>query len=317
MNSRIRRCVLVSVLAVASAACLRGRSVDQGADLVPEPENLAAVVAGVTPGDWHIYDQVKQFSPENLYEQINGRAELYLSYDIVKMTYATFENPADPRQFIELCIYDMGTPTNAFGVFSVERSRDAPSVEFGRAGYRSGASVYVWDGHYYVTVIGSADTDHLREMTIELARNVTNSLMDSDEPVWGLTALPEEDRIGASLRYFQVDAMGLDFLRNTYTAQYRKSGVDVAAFLSRQDTLESAHAALDRYAEHAAHYGVGVEETTVAESWGRYRLLTCDLGGAFDVVFQRGRLVGGVTSVADRDLAITVAMDLCERTRHE
>ena len=317
MNSRIRRCVLVSVLAVASAACSRGRSFEQGADLVPDPENLTAVIAGVTPEDWQIYDQVKQFSPENLYEQINGRAELYLSYDIVKMTYATFEDPANPRQYIELCVYDMGTPTNAFGVFSVERSRDAPSVHFCRAGYRSGASVYVWDGHYYVTAIGSADTEDLQELTVELARNVTNSLMDSDDPVWGLTALPEEDRIRGSLRYFLVDAMGLDFLRNTYTAQYRKSGVEVAAFLSRQDTPQSAHAALDGYAEHATHYGVGVEETTVVESWGRYRLLTCHLGGAFDVVFQRGRLVGGVTSVADRDLAIAVATDLCGRTRHE
>jgi len=317
MRPIIRWCVLAALVAALSPACSRGRHAGTSTGLAPEPEDLAAAVAGLIPADWQVYDEVKRFHPGNLYERINGRAELYLSYDFVTLTCATLENPADARQSIELSIYDMGMPTHAFGVFSVERSRDAPAVPFGRAGYRSGASVYVWDGRYYVTVIGSADTDHLRGLTLELAGRVTGLLADPGEPVWGLDALPEADRMPGSVRYFQIDAMGLDFLRNTYTAQYQKDGVAVAAFLSRQDTRRAAHDALDRYAEHAARYGVAVEETARIEAWGRYRRLVCELGDAYDVVFQRGRLVGGVTSVADRDLAVAAATDLCEQARQE
>ena len=62
-----------------------------------------------------------QFGPENLYEQINGRAEYYLAYDVIGMTFASFDKSTDNSIFINLSIYDMGTPTNAFGVFSGER----------------------------------------------------------------------------------------------------------------------------------------------------------------------------------------------------
>ena len=185
-------------------------------------QSLTVMVAGSTPKGWQIYGEVKQFTPENLYEQINGRAAFFLAYDMIRMTYVRFVNSDETTQFINLSIYDMGTPTNAFGVFSAERSQGESSPELGRAGYRSDANYFIWKGQYYIRIISAETTDEFQRIGMDLARKVTDFLLDSGGQVWGLAALPLTDRMPESVQYFKVDAMGLDFMRNTYTAAYRK-----------------------------------------------------------------------------------------------
>ena len=277
-------------------------------------QSLPEIVAGFTPKGWQIFDEAKQFSPENLYEQINGRASFFLAYDMIKMTYVSFvKNSDEITKFINLSIYDMGKPTNAFGVFSAERSEGESPLDLGRAGYRSDANYFIWKGQYYVRIINSEVTDELQRIGMDLAQKMTAFLTDSGEQVWGLAALPLKDQVSGSVQYFKVDAMGLEFMRNTYIAEYRKSGTKVTAFLSRHDSAESARGNLDRYAEFAKKYGKGVDRLRV----GGVKLVSCDMGGSYDVVFHKGRLMGGVSSVEDRGLAIRVAIELWQQLRLE
>jgi hypothetical protein len=269
-------------------------------------QDLPKTLEGLTPTGWAISDGVRQFTAENLYQQINGRAEFYLAYNMRVMTFASYENKADAGQFIDLSIYDMGNPTNAFGVFSLERSQGQPSLSLGRISYRSGASYFIWKGLYYIRIIASETSDELQPIGMALARKVTDALLDSGELVWGLTALPLADQVPESLQYFRMDAMGLDFMGNTYTSKYRKGNAIVTVFLSQRDDLESAGNTMVQYADYTKRYGKGI---------GRLKLdgvefLICDMDGSYDVVFQKGRLVGGVTSVERRNLAIHVATDL-------
>jgi hypothetical protein len=271
-----------------------------------EKGSLSATLFGLTPEGWKLYDDsVLQFTAENLYEQIDGRAEFYLAYDVVEMTFASYERDTQGGQFVDVSVYDMGTPTHAFGVFSGERTRRAPPVELGREAYRTGANYYIWKGQYYVQIVASDTTDELQDYGLDMAREVTDLLRDDGQPVWGLEALPKDDRVPGSEQYFLVDAMALDFMRNTYIAEYTKSGTVVTAFLSRRDSPESARDAIGRYIEHAELYGEGLERVTA----DGVELVTCDMGGSYDVIFQKHRLVGGVTGVEDREVAIQTAVD--------
>lgn len=276
-------------------------------------QSLPAMVSDSTPKGWQIFDEVKQFTPENLYEQINGRASFFIAYDMIRMTYVSFVNSDKTSQFINLSIYNMGTPTNAFGVFSAERSQGESPLELGRAGYRSDANCFIWKGQYYIRIISSEATNEFQWIGMDLARKATDFLLDSGEQVWGLTALPLTDRMPESVQYFKVDAMGLDFMRNTYTATYRKGNTLVTAFLSQQDSAESARAKVVRYAKYAKKYGKGIDRLKA----GEVELVSCDMGGSYDVVYQKGRLIGGVSYVEDRGLAIRVAIEMWEKLRLE
>jgi hypothetical protein len=268
--------------------------------------NLVQRIDEFTPAGWQIFGAAKQFGKENLWEQINGRASFFLAYDMVRMTFVSFVNRTNESQFIDLSIYDMGNPTNAFGVFSSERSQEAPPVGLGRAGYRSDASYFIWKGRYYIRIISSETTDMFKQTGMALARRVTNTLADSGEPVWGLTALPSADRIPQSVRYIKINAMGMDFMHDTYTADYRKGDKIVTVFLSKYDTARSARETVIRYIEYANNFGEGVDEVTV----NGVKLVTCNMGGMYDMVFHKGKLMGGVSSVEDRDLAVGSAIEL-------
>ena len=96
-------------------------------------KNLSAKVDDFTPPGWQIYERAKQFTPQNLNEQINGRASLFLAYDVRRLTFVSFFQDVDIARFVNLSIYDMGEPTNAFGIFSVERDLEASTLNLGRA----------------------------------------------------------------------------------------------------------------------------------------------------------------------------------------
>jgi len=296
-----------AVLPVWLASGCRQQNEEQTAGGLSEELTL------LTPEGWELFGEVLRFTAANLYEQIDGRAEFYLAYDMVEMRFASYEKSGDDVQFIDVSIYDMGTPINAFGVFSGERSPGEPPIELGRDAYRSGANYYVWKGQYYIQIIASDTTNELQRIGMDIARGVADLVVDSGEPVWGLSALPEGDRVPGSEKYFLVDAMGLDFMRDTFTADYEKGDAVVTAFVSRRDSEDVARAAVDLYVEHAKRYGDGVERLAEDD----VDLVSCDMGGSYDTVFQKYRFVAGVVGVEDRDAAIQATIDLWRQIHEE
>ena len=150
---RTRMIILLLGLAVVMCVCADSQQATSNPEAQSEPLSLSDLFTTLVPEGWAIYDQVGLFTAHNLYERINGRAELYLAYDVVSLTTATFEDKADIGRFLELSVFDMGNPTNAFGIFSVERFQGYPSLDFGRMSYLSESNAYIWKDKYYITVV--------------------------------------------------------------------------------------------------------------------------------------------------------------------
>ena len=315
MQDRSVRCVISFVLlalAVVVGCGLIQHKAPQS-EPVASPGDLAAMVTNLTPRGWKIHDKVMWFTPENLYQHIDGRAEFYLAYDIIGMCFVSFEKSSDRGIFIDISIYDMGTPTNAFGVFSIERPQGSPQLKLGRDAYRSGTDYYIWKGRYYVQIIVANDSIGLQQIAMNMAKKLTASLHDSNEPVWGLTALPKANLVPQSVRYYLVDAMALDFMQNTYMARYHRGETEVTVFLSQRDSVGSARATVDRFIEHADLYGKEANLLTVND----IELVSCDMGEINDIVFQKGRLVAGVTEVEDQNVGLQAAIDLWRQLQPE
>jgi hypothetical protein len=270
------------------------------------PSELAETVTALRPEGWEIHRKVMWYTVENLYELIDGRAEFYIAYDVIGLCFASFTKSNESDIFIDVSIYDMGTATNAFGVFTAERSPEAIQLKLGRDSYRTGADHYIWRGRYYVQVIAPDDSDKYQQITRNIAEQLTGSLRETKESVWGLTALPKENLVAQSVHYYLVDAMGLDFMENTYTARYQTGETEVVVFLSRRDSVESAKSGVTEFMEHMNFYGKEVIPLRV----GKIELVACDMGGIHDIVFQKGRLIGGVTGVEDQRLGVQEAVVL-------
>ncbi len=290
-------------------------------------KSLTPKIRELTPAGWKLYDdEVLHFTPDNLYEQINGRAEYFLAFDMVSMAYATFEGGDNVNQYLNVSIYDMGIPRNAFGVFSGERSKEASPVPLGREAYRSQANYYIWQGQYYIQIIASDATKELRNISRKIAGKIVEFLPDSGESVWGLSKLPKSGLVPNSVQFFLVDAMGLDFMHNTYTAQYHfgvlqgqddKSALDenqkknsvYTVFLSRCNSQESAQERISKYRDFFDRYG---KETQVIQVDG-VEILSCNVGGKYDLVFQKKNLVAGITSIENRNEGVHTALNFWKK----
>ena len=257
----------------------------------------------IIPSGWKLMETVKHFTPENLYKQIDGRVEFFLAYGVVHMTFATYINQTDTATFIDVSVYDMARPANAFGVFAAERPKVVHRVDVNRAGYRSGANLFIWTGSYYVRMIASDDSARLQRINMKLAKELSDSLHDSGESVWGLEALPAVDRVPGSERYFRQDALGLDFMTNTYMAKYRKNGAIVTVFLSKKDHSASAQEVMRQYGIYVKQLGEGLKEVTR----NGVVISLCDMGGTYDAIFQKDDVIAGVNSVKNPMLAVESA----------
>jgi hypothetical protein len=273
----------------------------------PGVTDPAGAIERLSKNGWTLYDKALSFTPDSLYEQINGRAELYLSYDVVSLTYASFDNTDDPGLSISLSVYDMGRSLMAYGIYSVERSPGEEKVNLGHEAYRSNADLYVRHGQYYIRAISTDTGDESRKTNLEWVRQIVASLPDTGGTIWGLETLPQENLIANSVRYFKVDAMGLNFMGDTFTAQYNREDGPITVLLSRAASLDAAQAVMDLYREYADRYGKGTEIMTANDT----DFLVADMGGVFDVLSVKGHMVCGVTAADDRERALEEAVEIC------
>lgn len=267
------------------------------------PQNLNKVMADMVPDGWERVDDILEFTPENLYEHINGNAELYLAYDVVKLTFASYANSADASEFFDIFVYDMGSAVNAYGIFTIERFDGEPSVDLGRMAYQSNGNIFIWKGSYYIQIIASDATEKLRETGMRMARNITDALVDNEEKVWGLIALPSENLVPHSIKYFRVDAMGLDFMNNTYTAEYQNDDARLRMFVSPQTDVTAAKSLIDQYMAYVNQYGKGIEKVSI----DGIDLVLCNMGNRYNIIFQKNNLAGGILSSEDKTIGLKLA----------
>jgi hypothetical protein len=273
---------------------------------------LESFLTQISPSGWTIDNKVRVFNPGDLYEIINGRSEMYLAYDVVNLTFVNFYKPDNPGLSLDVYVYDMGTPLHAFGVFSMERGSDEDWVELGREGYYSRGAYYIWKGRYYIKVAVSERTSELKLVTLEMTNEVVNFLSDDGEEIWGLKSFPPQNLVPQSINYFHVDALGLEFMSQTFTALYCFESECVTAFITRQNSDDSAQEILRKYLEFVGKYGKGHKQIESEIT----PISLCDMGVNYDAVFSYGNIVAGISAADNPQTALMAAKLLADHVAH-
>jgi len=275
-------------------------------------ETIARALEGLTPGGFTKKGLVERYTEANLYEKIDGRSELFHSYDVTGMTFVTFSKADDPAKFIDVFLYDMTTPLGAFGVYSVERSSGSKPIATGDGGHRTGADLFFRKGQYYASILTSGADEEAQKAASALADTLANRLKGKSPELWGLAMLPAQNRVDDTIQYLMVDALGLDFLTNAFTAQYRDGEAEFTAFVARCQSADNAAEVLARYKAHLEEFGDLAEPARIEGA----SVMFADMGGGdFDGVCQVGDVIAGVTAVKGHDAAVKAMTFLLEGLR--
>jgi hypothetical protein len=264
-------------------------------------EAIAQALDGLTPEGLAQKGTVERYSEANLYEKIDGRSELFHSYDVRGMTFVTFSKADDPAEFIDVFLYDMATPLGAFGIYSIERPSGGEAVATGDGGHRAGADLFFRKGRYYASILTSGPDEDIRKSASALADTLAKRLKGETAEIWGLAVLPAKGRVEDTVRYLMVDAMGLDFLTDTFTAQYRDGEAGFTAFVARCKSAEDAAGVLAKFRAHLEEFGTMAEPAKIEGA----PIMFSDMGGdQFIGACQVGGVIAGVTEVKGRDAAV-------------
>lgn len=253
---------------------------------------------------WQPPQEVSRYTPEDLYVKIDGRAGLYIQFSVVGLTFGTYSHERDSGRTIDVYWYDMGEPVNAFGIYRAEAAQGAEPVAIGRQGYQTGGAVFFWKGGSYVQVLPSAsDADEARA-ALEIARRIGGVIEDDGEPLWAASVLPESGRVADSLDYLAANAFSLEFLNKVFTADYDVEDGRLKLFIHRAADEASAAALLEEYAAFFEQYG----EVIWRDPDGSRRMIAGASGGLIDVVFAKGRYLGGVAGAEQAEAARKAAV---------
>jgi len=180
------------------------------------------------PKGWILAEGPRVFTKANLFEHINGQAELFFKYGFQRCTFAVYKDPNNPDRQIDLDIYDMGNVLQAFGIFSRFREEDR-SMDIGLDSYLDDHSALFYQGKYYVALYA---TEPNPEVLKELAKKVSGNLSDSSPPPLEISFFPKEGLKPGSIQYMSEGLLGHQFLKRGFQGTYVDGNKEFQLFLA-------------------------------------------------------------------------------------
>ncbi len=239
--------------------------------------------------------ETEVYSPDTLYEKIDGRAPAYLDFHFQELRTRSFSEPTNAGSYVDVYEYRMDSPVNAFGIFAIERDPEGKPLDFAPDGYSGEMGFFFRQGNCYLQVIASDQ----KPETLKLARSVSEHLAKSI-PVddTGLNArrrLPAQGIAPDSIAFTQDNAQGQSFLKDVFQANYAFDGKKYTFFLM-VTTPEAAAKAWADYLAFSSRYGGKAEP--LPDIAGA-KVFQAQNFGKWKVVYQRGEELGGVIDAQD------------------
>ena len=138
------------------------------------------------------------YTAHNLFDYINGGAEMYLSYGLAGMKGRVYSGENLPDVTVE--VYEMTDAKNAFGVFT--QTRDKEEQIYGQGSQSARDAVIFWKDRYYAVISAAKITPESEEAIRYLASATDKAIPDEGEIPPLVGCLPEKDLAVAGYTYF-------------------------------------------------------------------------------------------------------------------
>ncbi len=96
--------------------------------------------------------EVERYTPDNLWEKIDGEAELYRRFGLEGSVAAGYASPEDPTRRIEVTLHGMASPLGAFGLFASFRAPGDDVEDTGNGGIVGQRQAFFWHGRLFILV---------------------------------------------------------------------------------------------------------------------------------------------------------------------
>ena len=129
----------------------------------PDPASPASILpgSGEVPG-WEPSDEATTYFSDNLYDLVNGQADAFFAYGFEQVAVGNYQNAEGASLRVE--VWQVSTPSDAYGLFSSLRSGNPVSVATGSGETREGDAdpgrrLDFWQDRYLVRLFAPMELD--------------------------------------------------------------------------------------------------------------------------------------------------------------
>jgi hypothetical protein len=243
------------------------------------------------------------FSPDTLWEKINGQAEFYLSAGFVSLTSQLYERVEDVDSIIEVNAYHMGGILNAFSVFSLQQRDNAQAIDVARFAYQTENAVYLVHGPYYLEILWILPLDGEISVLKLLAEQFVRETPIKGEDLPQLALFPLHNLVKGSAALISKDAFGFEPLDNVFTVEYMVDKNRATAYISERKTAQEARAMVTGLHTYFKTFGGRTIKANIAIQDVRM----IEIMGSFDLMFSMGEYFAGVHEAPTQKQAEIIA----------
>ena len=234
---------------------------------------------------WTVADKVESFTPENLYDRINGAADAFLACNFAEMTQLSY-NRNHSDAYITIQCYRHDTPPDAYCIYAGERFPDAEFLDIGAEGYREPQVLNFLSGNVYVKMETHDKSAEAGEAMEKIARTLAGKIDATSTLPALLQQLPEANKVARSELYVSQSFLAHKFLHSAYMAQYQECDSEYRQFIIDAGTPGAAKQMIREYLTFAKQDGEPKEKALIVIS-DRYN-------GRVDITLD-GRYITGRT----------------------
>ena len=196
------------------------------ATVAPEAAKTAAAPASgeaapALPPELTVMSAPENFGPDDVYNKIDGKADLYLTAGFVHMTCQRFALKATNDDWMEWFVYDMGALPQAFSVFSLQRRAEGQAIGLTPFAYQTDNAIYFVSGRYYVEAVTAMPVPAMMTGMMAMARAFVAAHPPGPSVIPELKWFPPENREADNDGLQMADAFGFDGFTNVFTAKYQ------------------------------------------------------------------------------------------------
>jgi hypothetical protein len=244
---------------------------------------------------WVTDGKTETFTQENLYQHIDGEAELFVPYGFEALAFSLYASTKEPKTALAVDIYRMRSPLDAYGIYSNYRNPDAETVKTGSEGFIGDTQLMFYQDRYFVELTASGSGTPDRKVFVACAQAIAGKLPTPATKPPEITLLNAPQVTAQTEKYIAESVLGYAFFKRGLTAEASVDGKAAKAFVILNDSPASARLAVDGYVAYLKKAGV---EPKITEEKGAVTILAKDPLYRALALRQSGQYLFGVINSA-------------------
>lgn len=246
--------------------------------------SVAALSRDIFPSikGWQSHKDDMVYTSENLFDLIDGAAEVFQSYGFVNLHVTEYQKEGGQPVRVEL--YRHNSPLNTFGIYGAERQPTYSFVDIGSQGYIEDGVLNFFIGVYYVKISTDEPKESGRQAMTLIAYSISDFLRQQKGFPDVLKLFPAKNKTANAEGYISENFLGYKCLHSAYTAAYEDTA-KIQLFIIPCDSLKGAQTML----------GAALKEFGAKIKAGKQTYRVVDPHNGPIYFLQKGSTICGVT----------------------